>query len=192
MSEFIPTEQHAHRAETTGDTGGENAPPIEPHAVADALLVKEIFDCGQGLLPGIALICGSWCDAEDAVSDATSRALDHIDRGHPIDSPAAWIRTVALNLIRTGARRRATASNAYRLIVARQRSADIALTGGQEDLVDAVRSLAPRQREAIVLHYWYDLPIREVALQMTVADGTAKALLHQARAELKAQLALRR
>jgi RNA polymerase sigma factor (sigma-70 family) len=154
----------------------------------DAVLIREIFDCGQRLLPRVAAICGSWCDAEDAISEATFRAIDRLGSGSQIDSPPAWIRAVALNLVRSGARRRATASDACWRLVVEQRDHRAATATGPVDLLDAMRTLSPRQREAIVLRYWYDLPISGVAAEMTVAVGTAKALLHQARCNLKARL----
>ncbi|MEO6885870.1 MAG: sigma-70 family RNA polymerase sigma factor [Jatrophihabitantaceae bacterium] len=53
------------------------------------------------------------------------------------------------------------------------------------DLERAVRALAPRQRLAVALHYFLDLPVAEVAAVMGCAEGTVKATLSQARDRLR-------
>ena len=45
---------------------------------------------------------------------------------------------------------------------------------------DAIATLPPRQREAVVLRYLADLPLADVADAMGCALGTVKATLHQA------------
>lgn len=56
---------------------------------------------------------------------------------------------------------------------------------GDLDLERAVRALAPRQRLAVALHYFLDLPVAEVAAVMGCAEGTVKATLSQARDRLQ-------
>jgi RNA polymerase sigma-70 factor, ECF subfamily len=51
-----------------------------------------------------------------------------------------------------------------------------------------VRALPPRQAQAVALHYLEDRPVREVAELMGCSEGTAKALLHQARQRLARRL----
>ena len=45
-------------------------------------------------------------------------------------------------------------------------------------------TLAPRQRAAVVLHYYDDLPVLEVARVLNVSESTIKQHLHRARARL--------
>ncbi len=56
------------------------------------------------------------------------------------------------------------------------------------DLERAIRRLAGRQRLAVALHYFLDLPVPEVAQIMNCAEGTVKATLSQARARLRQDL----
>jgi RNA polymerase sigma-70 factor (ECF subfamily) len=51
-----------------------------------------------------------------------------------------------------------------------------------------VRRLPPRQAQAVVLHYVEDLTVADIASVLGVAEGTVKALLHQARERLRRQL----
>ena len=54
--------------------------------------------------------------------------------------------------------------------------------------VDAVRRLSPALREAVLLHYYADLPVDEVARVLRRPVGTVKRRLHDARAALAAAL----
>lgn len=87
-----------------------------------------------------------------------------------------------------------TADRSRRL---RQRHPDYQLSGidldrsttGQHrtmdiDLREAVDALPPRQRQAIVLYYYADLPVAEVATVMACAVGTVKSTLADARSRL--------
>lgn len=51
-----------------------------------------------------------------------------------------------------------------------------------------VKSLEPRERAAIVLRYWLDLPEAEVAEALGCRPGTAASLLSRARGHLRAAL----
>jgi RNA polymerase sigma factor (sigma-70 family) len=56
------------------------------------------------------------------------------------------------------------------------------------DLTRAVAALPARQRAAVVLHYFVDLPIADVAELLGCAPGTVKSQLHDARGALEAAL----
>jgi DNA-directed RNA polymerase specialized sigma24 family protein len=55
-------------------------------------------------------------------------------------------------------------------------------------LVQALRTLPVRQRQAIVLHYLVDLPVAEIAQMLGVPQGTVKSLLARGRRALAARL----
>lgn len=56
----------------------------------------------------------------------------------------------------------------------------------------ALDRLSPRERSAFVLRHYHDLPIKEVAAQMDVAEGTVKSLLYRATQKLRSALAFYR
>lgn len=123
-------------------------------------------------------------DAADAAQEALTRAWERWDSIEATD-PAAWTRTVALNLCRNRWRR-----------VRRQRldavvpEVVLPFTAGDHDLVEALRSLSRRQREAVVLFYWVDLDVAACAAAMGVSTGSVKQHLSRARAHLAGALAL--
>jgi DNA-directed RNA polymerase specialized sigma24 family protein len=54
----------------------------------------------------VALVTGSRPAAEDAVQEALVRAWERTRKGEAIDSLGAWVATVALNVSRSGVRRK--------------------------------------------------------------------------------------
>ena len=53
---------------------------------------------------------------------------------------------------------------------------------------DAIRTLAPRQRAAVVMRFYEDLPEREIAAVLGCRPGTVKSLLSRSIAKLKESL----
>lgn len=56
----------------------------------------------------------------------------------------------------------------------------------------ALAQLSPRHREALVLRYWLDLSLKEMAASMNVSVGTAKSHLSRGLAPLRTQLGAER
>jgi RNA polymerase sigma factor (sigma-70 family) len=56
------------------------------------------------------------------------------------------------------------------------------------EVVEAVAALPARQRAAVFLRYWADLPVDEVARLMGARPGTVKRYLHIAHRSLKGRL----
>lgn len=131
-------------------------------------------------------LTGSRWASEDIAQEAFLRAHRDWDRIGSIEAPAAWIRTVALNLARSRYRR-VKAETAARL---RLRSDTIVapMTGNAEAFWAELRNLPRRQAEALALMYVEDLSTAEIAGILDVAEGTVRALLHQGRARLERNL----
>jgi RNA polymerase sigma-70 factor (ECF subfamily) len=134
----------------------------------------------------VAMVCGSFPAAEDAVQEALLRAWTRSSRGERIERLGAWVVTVALNLSRSGLRRRIAERRARERI-----GSAPAQLGPSVDAVDVDRALASlprRQREVAVLRYLLDLDTKEVATVLGVSEGTVKNSLSKARTALAATL----
>ncbi|WBQ04159.1 RNA polymerase sigma factor [Kribbella sp. CA-293567] len=157
--------------------------------MADEDTVRELYEgCYRRLVGQLFAICGSRGEAEDAVQEAFVKAVEKPRRFAQVDNPEAWLRTVALNVLRSRYRR----ASRFHGLLSRQVSPETATTGMSADrvaLVDALRQLPYEQREAIALHHIVDLPVREIAAQLGVPEGTVKARLARGRARLAPLLA---
>jgi RNA polymerase sigma-70 factor (ECF subfamily) len=118
--------------------------------------------------------------AADATQEAMTRAWKHwADIAE--SNPRAWVRVVALNLCRSRWRRLARQTR----LLPRMYTLDEAPAAfPNHELYAALRRLPVRQREAIALHYFADLPIAECARAMTLSVGTVKSHLARARQRL--------
>jgi RNA polymerase sigma-70 factor (ECF subfamily) len=139
---------------------------------------------------GLSLLSGSLPEAEEAVQEALARAWERSDRGERVDSLNAWVAVVARNILRDRFRRLRFERRAQvRLLKgdAADRSG-LAMTDARMDLVQALRALPVRQREALVLRYFGDLAVGDLARAMRMNENAAKALLFRARRALAAAL----
>ena len=145
------------------------------------------------LLRHAYLLTGSRADAEELLQDTLERVYLAWDRVMQRGMPLAYTRgALARNHIsrwRRLSRRRATEQRTVR-----DRSLDRdAVTIGPEERDAMWRLLAmlpPRQRVALVLRYYEDLPEKDIAAALAVSVGTVKSQLSRGLATLRTQHAL--
>jgi RNA polymerase sigma factor (sigma-70 family) len=127
-------------------------------------------------------------EAQDAVQEAFARALARPRGLAGVDAPEAWLRTVAINVVRRRWRRRQILNT----LLLRERPLVHAFEEPPEpdraDLRKALATLQRPYREVIVLHYLADLPVDEVAAILEVPVGTVKSRLSRGREALKGLL----
>jgi len=139
----------------------------------------------QQLLRLAVLFLGDVPAAEDVVQEAFIRVHGAL-RSRRIEDPVAYLRQTVVNLSRSDLRRRLVARKHALKAVPNASSAEddahSALT--RHEVIRALRSIPARQREAVVLRYWADLPEGEVARLMGVSVGTVKGYTSRALARL--------
>ena len=123
------------------------------------------------------LLVGSVDEAQELVQDAF---VDVHRKWDGLDQPGAYLRVCVVNRCRSALRRRGTAE---RLAV----PADpYVVLPGEPSLVDgALAKLPERQRLALVLRYYQDLPVEDVARLLRCRPGAAKSLIHRAVDQLR-------
>lgn len=137
------------------------------------------------VVAAVAFATGDRDGAEDAVQDAVVKTLAG---DHRPDNLAAWVTVVAINAARGRQRRSRSEEKAV------MRSEPPAAEPSQDavadrlTLLDAVERLPDGQRTVILLHYYLDVPVSEVAGSLGVTEGTVKTQLHRGRASLAAAL----
>jgi RNA polymerase sigma-70 factor (ECF subfamily) len=157
--------------------------PSEPDSDPRAFLEHLYTEAADQLLVAAFALTGDLAEAQDAVHEAFVRALAHPARVARADSPIGYLRTTTLNVARERYRRR----QRLRVLMHRMPVTAEQLPGLSPDriaLLDAIRRLPARHREAITLFYLADLPVDEVAAALKVPAGTVKAWLSRGRTRL--------
>ena len=121
--------------------------------------------------------------AADAAQEAFARALRRWRQVRDMERPAGWVYVVAMNQLRDHWRRLEHKAPDEAAIPDPTGTVATRLT-----VRDALATLSPRQRQAVVLRYLADLPVADIAEAMGCAVGTVKATLHRARASLRVEL----
>ncbi|GIG57345.1 RNA polymerase sigma24 factor [Longispora fulva] len=145
-------------------------------------------DCYRRLVTQLYAFTGDLAEAQDAVQEAFARALARPKHISDIENPEAWLRTVAVNLVRRRWRRR----RLFDTIMMRTRPVTSTVEPGPEpdrtDLLAALAQLPQAYREVIVLHHLADLPVDEVATTLDLPVGTVKSRLSRGRTALATRL----
>ena len=138
----------------------------------------------ERVVAGLTLLAGSQSAAEEAVQEALARIWE---RGERIESLKAWVTVVSRNLLRSRWRR-ILAERRARERLAAGLTPQSPPTDDRSEVFEAVRSLPARQRDVIVLHYYLDLSVRDVARTIHASEGAVKNALHHGRRSLAARL----
>jgi RNA polymerase sigma-70 factor (sigma-E family) len=120
-------------------------------------------------------------DAEDVVAEAFWQLYRRWQRLRNADAAVAYLRSVVVNLTRMRLRHLQVARKHAEHVVDGLRSAEseALLHDDQRVLVEALKELPARQREALVLRYWLGLKEKEIAAAMKISAGAVKS--HTAR-----------
>jgi RNA polymerase sigma-70 factor (sigma-E family) len=158
------------------------------------------FDCFAAvvsvpLLRTGHLMTGDARDAEDLVQETLLRVARRWERVRCMDQPAGYARRVLVNLVLHDAGRRSRLRAELLppdgAVEAADESAARALRA-VDDLAEfrwALAQLPARQRVVLVLRYWTDLPVAEVADILECSEGTVTSTASRAAARLAETLA---
>jgi len=128
-----------------------------------------------GLTAYCALLAGGREAGRELAHDALIRYLAGVGGQ---ENPHSYLYAIATNLARRQWRRRRLAEAVLRWL---PRASTPASFDSDTELRDAVARLPQRHRDPVLLHYFADLPIVDVAEIAGVPPGTIKRRLHEAR-----------
>lgn len=151
---------------------------------ADALAIAGVYEARfHAFVAGAYAVVGEPEAARDVVQEAFARALRERRRFRGEGSLESWLWRIVVNVARDIARRSRFAE------LSADELAEIAALGAEPvdmgDLRVELRALPDRQRLAVFLHYYADLPYEEVAQLLDIAPGTVAASLNAARTTLR-------
>jgi RNA polymerase sigma-70 factor, ECF subfamily len=137
------------------------------------------------------LILGDRADAEDATHDAFVAAWKHWSSLRDPGRFEAWFGRILVNECRDRLRhvRRHPVTDVSEALLADPAFGDVATATADRDAVGrALAGLDPDHRIVLVLRYYADLPVDEIASRTGVPAGTVKSRLHYALRDLGAAL----
>jgi RNA polymerase sigma-70 factor (ECF subfamily) len=138
------------------------------------------------------LILGQAADAEDVTHDAAVRAWQSAGSLRDPAAFEAWFDRIVVNACRDRIRR-----NRRVRFVTLEADDDRPLADPFQALIDrdealrVIRCLDPDERAVVVLHYWADLSLTEVAVRLGWPVGTVKTRLHRALEAMRDEQAVR-
>jgi RNA polymerase sigma factor (sigma-70 family) len=141
--------------------------------------------------------------AEDLVQEAFLRLARNLDRVDDRAKVAPYLRSIVLNLARDHNRRglvslrhhermRTDADTDAVIASTRDVGDDLQLAEDQRAVVEAVRALPRRQRDCVVLRYYVELSVADVATTLGLSVNSVKTHLQRAFARLEDELDGRR
>ena len=152
--------------------------------------ISEVRACQGQLRRFLASLCGDAALADDIAQEAMVRAYVMSDRF--TGSFKAWLFRIAYNCFIDNLRRLPPPTvdlNALEALhVADKEESDAAFR--HEELKRALSRIPEKERTAIVLHYFEDLPVKEIASIMDIPAGTVKYYLSVGRNHLKEHIHL--
>ena len=130
-------------------------------------------------------IVGDRARAEELTQDAFVEALRHWRTVADYDRPDLWLRRVA---IRKAQRERHRAWRRVELERSASPDGSVEPPTPAPEVLAAVRRLAPKQRAVVVLFYFEDRPMAEIAEILECSESTGWSQLHTARRHLASAL----
>ena len=133
-------------------------------------------------------ILGNRGDAEDAVNEAILRAWGSFDKLRDRGSFRPWLTRIVVNVCRNDLRHRRVLQ--VEPLGDDDRPAADSFEGGllRDGVARALDCLGAEQRIVVVLRYWNDLAVDEIARLLGVPSGTVKWRLYAANRRIKKEL----
>ena len=139
---------------------------------------------GERLLRSAYLLCGNRTDAQDLVQETLLQAVKSASRFRGDSTTYTWLHGILVNLNRRRWRREKRYVSDESL-VGETPCHDSEDTRTDQEfraarLAQAIQALSPEHREVIVLRYYENLKLQDIAAQTNTSVGTIKSRLHYA------------
>lgn len=153
------------------------------------IVTRLVEERGDALVRYAYLICGRREDASDLVQDALVKTFGRLRNGHSISSAEAYVRKAILNTYLDAGRR----TSRWRKIAHLQAEPDAmdsmdAATDLSIDLQAKLAVLSPRERACVVLRYYEDLKVDDIAGWLDISSGAVKRYLSDGLAKMAVSL----
>ena len=156
----------------------------------DALVRSLYLEHAASLVRMARLFVDDRNAAEDLVQEAFIRLARHAHRIEDPAKSAAYLRSIVLNLARDH-NRRGLVSLRHRSPADEEQSTaedEVLLRDDQRHVIEALRELPLRQRDCVVLRYYFESGIQEIAATLGISQNSVKTHLKRGLATLERRL----
>lgn len=155
----------------------------------EEIVTRLVAERGDSLTRYAYLVSGSRDDAADLVQDALVKTFGRLRNGFTIASAEAYVRRAILNtFIDTGRRTTRWRKIAHLQAVPEMQEAKDDDTGSRIDLRAELQKLTPRERACLVLRYYEDLKVDDIAETLEISPGAVKRYLSDGLAKMAIRL----
>jgi RNA polymerase sigma-70 factor (ECF subfamily) len=145
---------------------------------------EEFFDAERARLFGaLSVMTGNRHEAEEIMQDAFLRLWERWERVSAMDEPVGFLYRTALNLYRKRLRRAAVAMRKVTNLLPPDDA--LAAVEARDQATRLLRTLTPREREALVLTAYLGYSTEEAGRLLGIKANTIRVLTARARASLK-------
>ncbi len=142
-------------------------------------------------------IVSDTAEANEVTQETFIAALRSLRSYRERQSLKAWLYTIALNRSRSHLRKRKVIERLRNSLAARfrietqnQATPEESILQGEQgsEVWHALRQLDERHRLVVILRYFHELPVAEIANILSINEGTVHSRLHSAREKLRSAL----
>lgn len=160
------------------------------HGGWQAVVATLVAERGDALTRYAWLISGSADDAADLVQDALVKTFGRLRNGFTVSSAEAYVRRAILNTwLDKGRRTTRWRRIAHLTAVTDIQDSSAPATDSRLDLSAELAKLTPRERACIVLRYYEDLKVDDIAEWLGISSGAVKRYLSDGLATMAVALA---
>lgn len=156
----------------------------------EGVVTELVATRGDALQRYAMLLCGSREQAADLVQDALVKTFGRLRNGFSVESAEAYVRRAILNGHLDGGRRLTRWRRVAPLeFVPDERPSTDGDSDLRHDLHRELRKLSPRERACLVLRYYDDLKVDDIAETLGISSGAVKRYLSDGLAKMAIALA---
>jgi RNA polymerase sigma-70 factor (ECF subfamily) len=134
-------------------------------------------------------ILGDAHEAEDATQDAFTAAWRNRKTLRDVDKLEAWLGRILVNTCRDRLRQRSRSRAQPLEIWSLPPVSDCSeVASNRDELGRALACLDPDHRIVVILRFWADLTVEDIAQRVGIAEGTVKSRLHHSMSVLRSSL----
>ena len=123
-------------------------------------------------------------DAEDAVCSAIMKAFENFGQLRELEYFKSWITSIVINEAFMICRKNKNLQSVEEMVT------EPSYNDYHDEMWEIVNSLDEEFRTVIIMFYYNDIPVKEIAEYLNIAPGTVKSRLNRGRQKLKEMITI--